>query len=312
MARFEFPVLLLFATLGMMMMISANDLITLYVGLELQSLALYVVAAFQRDSRALDRGRPQVFRPRRALLGHAALRRLAGLRLRRHHQLRCASPAVRRHRRRRSRSGSSSASSSSSPASPSRSRPCRSTCGRPTSTRARRRRSPPSSPSRPRSPPSASSCGSWSGRSASCIGEWQQIIIFISIASMVLGAFAAIGQTNIKRLMAYSSIGNVGYALIGLAAGTPQGIRGVLIYLAIYLFMTARHLRLHPAACARRAAWSRASPISPASRKTNPMMALALGDLHVLAGRHPAARRLLRQVLCVHAADRRRGSIGSP
>ena len=67
--------------------------------------------------------------------------------------------------------------------------------------------------------------------------EWQQIIVFISIASMVLGAFAAIGQTNIKRLMAYSSIGHMGFALVGLAAGTPQGAQGVIIYLAIYLVM---------------------------------------------------------------------------
>jgi NADH-quinone oxidoreductase subunit N len=70
------------------------------------------------------------------------------------------------------------------------------------------------------------------------IGEWRQIIIFLSIASMVLGAFAAIAQQSIKRLMAYSSIGHVGYALIGLAAGTANGIRGVLVYMTIYLFMT--------------------------------------------------------------------------
>jgi NADH-quinone oxidoreductase subunit N len=70
------------------------------------------------------------------------------------------------------------------------------------------------------------------------VPQWQQIIIFISIASMALGAFAAIGQRNIKRLMAYSSIGHVGYALIGLAAGTPQGVQGVLIYMAIYVAMT--------------------------------------------------------------------------
>ncbi len=68
--------------------------------------------------------------------------------------------------------------------------------------------------------------------------DWQQIIIAISVASMALGAFAAIGQTNIKRLMAYSSIGHVGYALVGLAAGTPQGIQGILIYLVIYVVMT--------------------------------------------------------------------------
>jgi NADH-quinone oxidoreductase subunit N len=70
------------------------------------------------------------------------------------------------------------------------------------------------------------------------LDQWQQIIVFISIASMALGSFAAIGQRNIKRLMAYSSIGNVGYALIGLAAGTPEGIEGVVVYMAIYLAMT--------------------------------------------------------------------------
>jgi NADH-quinone oxidoreductase subunit N len=68
--------------------------------------------------------------------------------------------------------------------------------------------------------------------------EWQQILVFVSIASMTLGAFAAIGQRNIKRLMAYSSIGHMGFALIGLAAGTQEGVRGVIIYMAIYLTMT--------------------------------------------------------------------------
>jgi len=68
--------------------------------------------------------------------------------------------------------------------------------------------------------------------------QWQQIVVFVSIASMVLGAFAAIGQTNIKRLMAYSSIGHMGYALIGLASGSPEGVRSVLVYMAIYVAMT--------------------------------------------------------------------------
>jgi NADH-quinone oxidoreductase subunit N len=68
--------------------------------------------------------------------------------------------------------------------------------------------------------------------------QWQQIVVFIAIASMVLGAFAAIGQRNIKRLMAYSSIGHVGYALVGLAPGTAVGVSGVLIYMSIYLAMT--------------------------------------------------------------------------
>jgi NADH-quinone oxidoreductase subunit N len=68
--------------------------------------------------------------------------------------------------------------------------------------------------------------------------QWQEIVVFVSIASMALGSFAAIGQRNIKRLMAYSSIGHMGFALIGLAAGTFEGIQGVLVYMAIYLTMT--------------------------------------------------------------------------
>jgi NADH-quinone oxidoreductase subunit N len=68
--------------------------------------------------------------------------------------------------------------------------------------------------------------------------QWQQIVIFVAIASMALGAFAAIGQRNIKRLMAYSSIGHMGFALVGLAAGTVEGVQGVLVYMAIYVAMT--------------------------------------------------------------------------
>lgn len=68
--------------------------------------------------------------------------------------------------------------------------------------------------------------------------QWQQILVFVAIASMVLGSFAAIGQRNFKRLMAYSSIGHMGFALIGLAAGTPEGVQGVVVYMAIYLTMT--------------------------------------------------------------------------
>src|ERR1700722_19605298 len=68
--------------------------------------------------------------------------------------------------------------------------------------------------------------------------QWQQIVVFVSIASMALGSFAAIGQKNIKRLMAYSSIGHMGFALVGLAAGTADGIQGVLVYMAIYVAMT--------------------------------------------------------------------------
>ena len=68
-------------------------------------------------------------------------------------------------------------------------------------------------------------------------GEWQQVVIALSVGSMLLAAFAAINQTNIKRLMAYSGIGHIGYALVGLAAANEAGVRAVLIYMAIYLVM---------------------------------------------------------------------------
>src|SRR4026209_1736820 len=70
------------------------------------------------------------------------------------------------------------------------------------------------------------------------VPQWQQIVVFVAIASMALGSFAAIGQKNIKRLMAYSSIGHMGFALVGLAAGTVEGAQGVLVYIAIYVAMT--------------------------------------------------------------------------
>ncbi len=69
-------------------------------------------------------------------------------------------------------------------------------------------------------------------------GQWQQILIFMALASIILGAVGAIGQTNIKRLLAYSSINNIGFALVGLAAGTEQGVAAILSYMAIYVVMT--------------------------------------------------------------------------
>ncbi len=69
------------------------------------------------------------------------------------------------------------------------------------------------------------------------LNQWQYILVFMSIASMILGAVAAMGQTNIKRLMAYSSIGHIGYAIAGIAAGTQNGIKSTLVYVSIYIVM---------------------------------------------------------------------------
>ena len=141
-------------------MVSATNLISLYVGLELQQPRGLCARLLPPHRRAFGRGGPQIFRARRARQRHPALRHFAALRLHRHDQLHRHRRRVRRAARRRS--ACCSAWCSCSPASPSRSARCRSTCGRRTSTKARRRRSPPSSPRRPRSPACCS-------RRASCV-----------------------------------------------------------------------------------------------------------------------------------------------
>jgi NADH-quinone oxidoreductase subunit N len=117
--------------------------------------------------------------------------------------------------------------------------------------------------------------------------DWQQVIIFISIASMLFGSFAAIGQRNIKRLMAYSSIGHMGYVLVGLAAGTEAGVQGVLIYMATYVTMTLGTFALILAMRRRDGMVEDVYELAGLSR-TNPMMALAMTVLMLsLAGLPP-------------------------
>ena len=104
---------------------------------------------------------------------------------------------------------------------------------------------------------------------------WQQLIVVVSIASMILGSLAAIGQHNVKRLMAYSSIGHMGYALIGLAVGTPEGIRGVLVYLIVYVFMSAGTFACIIAMRRRGRALEEIADLSGLAR-TDPGLALAM------------------------------------
>jgi NADH-quinone oxidoreductase subunit N len=119
--------------------------------------------------------------------------------------------------------------------------------------------------------------------------DWQQIIVFISIASMILGAFAAIGQRNIKRLMAYSSIGHMGYALVGLAANSQAGVRGVAIYMLIYLVMTLGTFAFILAMRRRDGNVEQIDDLAGLSN-TNPMMATILTILMFsLAGIPPLA-----------------------
>ena len=236
-ARFEFPVLLLFAVVGMMVMASADNMMTLYLGLELHSLALYVLAAFARDDvRSSESGLKYFilsslasglllygislvygfsgtmdFDQLRTLLtepSHASVGLIIGVvfvfvglafkvSVVPFHMW---TPDVYE--------------------------------GAPTPVTVFFATAPKVAAMSLLLRVMAVPFGH-------LLGAWQLIIIIVSIASMLLGTFAAIGQRSIKRLMAYSSIGHMGYALIGLAAGTPEGIRGTLVYMVIYVFMTA-------------------------------------------------------------------------
>jgi NADH-quinone oxidoreductase subunit N len=121
------------------------------------------------------------------------------------------------------------------------------------------------------------------------VPQWQQIIVFVAIASMALGSFAAIGQKNIKRLMAYSSIGHMGFALVGLASGTVEGAQGVLIYIAIYVAMTLGSFSIILAMKRNGHAVENISDFAGLSR-TNPLLAFFFAMLlFSLAGIPPLA-----------------------
>ncbi|MEE2997694.1 MAG: NADH-quinone oxidoreductase subunit NuoN [Pseudomonadota bacterium] len=235
-ARFEFPVLILFASLGMLLMVSANDLISLYVGLELQSLALYVIAAFRRDSMksseaglkyfvlgALSSG--MLLYGASMIYGFAGTTRfdaLAGL-----FTGPDADPGV----------GVTvglvfllAGLAFKVSAVPFHMWTPDVYEGAPTPVTA-------FFAVAPKIAAIALLVRTMIGPFGELFDQWQQIIVFISIASMLLGALAAIWQKNIKRLLAYSSIGHVGYALVGLAAGSEEGIRGIGVYMSIYLVM---------------------------------------------------------------------------
>ena len=236
MERFEYPVLIVLATLGMLLMISANDLIALYLGVELQSLSLYVVAAFNRDSRRSTEAGLKYF-----VLGALS----SGMLL-----YGCSLIY-----------GFSGSTNFTTLAESISTDPAEASLGLVagiaflTAGLAFKVAAVPFHMWTPDvyegAPTPITAFFAVAPKIAAMAlflralvvpfielsWAWEQFIIPVSIASMVLGAFAAIGQRNIKRLMAYSSIGHVGYALIGLAAGTEAGIQGVLVYMAIYLPM---------------------------------------------------------------------------
>jgi len=121
------------------------------------------------------------------------------------------------------------------------------------------------------------------------VSQWQQILVFVAIASMALGSFAAIGQSNIKRLMAYSSIGHMGFALVGLASGTVEGAQGVLMYIVIYVAMTLGSFSIILAMKRNGQAVEQISDFAGLSR-TNPLLAFMFAMLlFSLAGIPPLA-----------------------
>lgn len=232
--RFEFPILITLAVVGMMIMVSAGDLIALYMGLELQSLALYVVAAMRRDSvRSTEAGLKyfvlgalssgMLLYGSSLTYGFAGTTQFAGI--------------------------IEATQGGDMPlgllfglvfimaglafkvsAAPFHMWTPDVYEGSPTPITALFATAP------------KVAAMALFGRVVhdafgGVIGDWQQIVAFLAVASMFLGAIAAIGQTDIKRLMAYSSISHMGFALMGLASGTPQGVEAMLIYMAIYVVM---------------------------------------------------------------------------
>lgn len=233
--RFEYPVLLSFAALGMCMMVSADDMLSLYVGLELQSLAAYVLAAFHRgEGRSAEAGLKYFVLGALAsgillygvtlVYGFAGTTNFGGIALALADGSRSLglvfglvfivsglafkisavpfhmwTPDVYE--------------------------------GAPTPVAAFFSAAP-----------KVAALGLMVRvlvtAFAPAVFDWQQIVAFLSVASMVLGAVAAIGQTNVKRLLAYSSIANIGFALVGLTAATPAGIEALLFYIAVYVAMT--------------------------------------------------------------------------
>ncbi len=235
-ARIEYPVLMVFAALGMSVMVSANDLITLYMGLELQSLSLYVLAAIRRDSiRATEAGLKYfvlgALSSGLLLYGASLIYGFAGTT---NFDVLAASMI--------DQAGAtpvgvifgivfvSAALAFKVSAAPFHMWTPDVYEGAPTPVTA-------FFAAAPKMAAVALLARVMVGPFGPLVHDWQQIVVFLAIASMAIGSFAAIAQTNIKRLMAYSSIGHVGYALVGLASGDEAGVLGVLVYMSIYLAM---------------------------------------------------------------------------
>lgn len=232
--KFEFPILVLLATLGMFMLASANDLIALYLGLETMSLALYVLAAFHRDNvRATEAGLKYfvlgALSSGMLLYGASLIYGTVGA-----VNFAAIAESARAHASMGLTFGLAfmlAGAAFKISAAPFHMWTPDVYEGAPTP---------------------VTTFFATSAKVAAMalllrlvyaalpgiVDQWRQIVGFLAIASMALGSFAAIAQRNIKRMMAYSSIGHMGFALVGVAAGSVAGMKGVMIYMAIYVLMT--------------------------------------------------------------------------
>jgi NADH-quinone oxidoreductase subunit N len=300
-SRFEFPVLVLLSTTGMLMMISANDLLALYLGIELQSLALFIVVSFDRDSARSSEAGLKFFvlgalASGMMLFGISMIYGFAG-----------------------STGFDTLAAQLGGHLTPSpglvigivflmvglafeiAAVPFHMWTpdvfeGAPTPVTTLLSVAP-------KIAAMALFVRVMVGPFHGLLFEWRQVIWAISVASMILGALAAINQRNIKRLMAYSSIGHMGYSLIGLAAGNAIGVRGVLIYLAIYLFMNIGTFAVILSMRREGKLVESIDDLAGLSR-TQPAMALALGIfMFSLAGIPPLAGFFTKLYVFMAAID---------
>jgi NADH-quinone oxidoreductase subunit N len=289
--RFEFPVLIVFATVGMMLMISASDLISLYLGLELQSLALYVMAAFRRDSvksteaglkyfvlGALSSG--MLLYGASLIYGFTGSTNFAAI-------AGAVSGVV--------KSGAPvplgvlfgvvfvlAALAFKVSAAPFHMWTPDVYEGAPTPVTA-------FFAVAPKVAATALLVRVLIEPFGAIAPQWQQVVWLVAVLSMIVGAFAAIWQTNVKRLMAYSSIGHVGYALVGLVAGGPGGVSAIALYMAIYLFMNIAAFSVILGMRVQGRAVERIGDLAGLSR-THPLVAAALAvAMFAMAGIPPLA-----------------------
>ena len=234
--RFEYPVLMVLATVGMLMMISANDLLSLYMGMETQSLALYVLAASRRGAGTSSEAGLKYFvlgalASGLLLFGASLVYGFAGS---------CNFDKIAHALAQESHAGLGivvgmvfviSGLAFKVAAVPFHMWAPDVYEGSPTPVTAFFAVAPKVAAVALLLRVLVDPFGSMGE-------EWRQIVVFMSVVSMLIGSLGAIQQTNIKRLMAYGSIGHIGYLLLGLSAGSQQGVRGILVYLSVYVVMS--------------------------------------------------------------------------